>query len=289
MGSVRVRPESKCLFFDFQYLGQRCREQTTLKDSPANRKKMRQVLTRIETEIALGSFQYRSYFPNSSMALTLGDRFSLFDGFRARLNATTDRKLPGIQPANARERTLLNRLSGMRLVEKRGNRYRLKRDPKALRFITGGWLENLTASALFVAGADEVLQGQKLSWQTGPYRGYNEIDAIGRRGNKLVFVSCKAVSAFLKDSPGRYDGKKRRQLMRYLDETDNLVDHFGRAGDQAVLVVSTDLLDEHHHDRARYPALFGKALALDVHLLTLEDLHWSRLVNRMKKALHDSD
>ena len=73
MGSVRVRKESKSLFFDFQYLGKRCREQTTLKDTPANRKKMRQVLNRIETEIALGTFKYQDYFPNSSMAPLFAD------------------------------------------------------------------------------------------------------------------------------------------------------------------------------------------------------------------------
>ncbi|WP_018950949.1 site-specific integrase [Thioalkalivibrio sp. AKL12] len=66
MGSVRVRPQTGKLFLDFRYRGRRCREQTALDDTPANRKKARQVLERIEAEITLGSFDYARYFPESA-------------------------------------------------------------------------------------------------------------------------------------------------------------------------------------------------------------------------------
>ena len=56
------------LFFDFRYKGNRCREQTLLPDIPANRKKLAAVLTRIQAEITLDTFNYRSYFPNSELA-----------------------------------------------------------------------------------------------------------------------------------------------------------------------------------------------------------------------------
>jgi len=68
MGSVNVRPENGKLFFDFRYRGKRCREQTTLDDNSANRKKMKQVLDRIEAEITLGQLDYTSYFPSSPRA-----------------------------------------------------------------------------------------------------------------------------------------------------------------------------------------------------------------------------
>jgi len=68
MGSINVRPETGKLFFDFRYRGKRCREQTTLEDTPANRKKMRQVLDKIEAEITLGQFEYGKYFPASPRA-----------------------------------------------------------------------------------------------------------------------------------------------------------------------------------------------------------------------------
>ncbi|MFP5442034.1 MAG: Arm DNA-binding domain-containing protein, partial [Betaproteobacteria bacterium] len=53
------------LFFDFRFQGDRCREQTLLSDTPANRKKLEKVLAKIEAEIAAGTFVYANYFPNS--------------------------------------------------------------------------------------------------------------------------------------------------------------------------------------------------------------------------------
>ena len=67
MASVRARINNGILFFDFRYLGLRCREYTVLQDSPSNRRKMEQVLKKIEAEITLGIFDYRKYFPNSPM------------------------------------------------------------------------------------------------------------------------------------------------------------------------------------------------------------------------------
>lgn len=67
MASIRARSGGGNLFFDFQYLGMRCREQTLLKDTPINRKKLERVLVRIEKSIQNGTFEYGEYFPNSSM------------------------------------------------------------------------------------------------------------------------------------------------------------------------------------------------------------------------------
>ena len=68
MGSVRVRESTQKLFIDFQYRGKRCREQTALDNTPANRKKLEASLKRLEAEITLGSFEYHKYFPNSPLA-----------------------------------------------------------------------------------------------------------------------------------------------------------------------------------------------------------------------------
>lgn len=65
---VRSRPETGKLFFDFSLHGKRCREYTALDDTPANRKKMKQVADRISAEITLGTFDYRKYFPTSKKA-----------------------------------------------------------------------------------------------------------------------------------------------------------------------------------------------------------------------------
>lgn len=73
VASIRARPENGLLFFDFRYQGLRCREQTTLPDTPANRRNMRRILERIEAEITLGTFDYKAYFPNSPLVQRFED------------------------------------------------------------------------------------------------------------------------------------------------------------------------------------------------------------------------
>jgi len=65
MASINIRNNK--LYMDFRYQGIRCREQTALTDTPANRKAVEKLLGRIEAEITLGQFEYERYFPNSSM------------------------------------------------------------------------------------------------------------------------------------------------------------------------------------------------------------------------------
>ena len=67
MASVRSRADGR-LFFDLRFRGERCRELTSLKDTPANRRNMEKVLAKIETEIEAGTFEYGRYFPGSKMA-----------------------------------------------------------------------------------------------------------------------------------------------------------------------------------------------------------------------------
>lgn len=71
MGSIRVRESTQKLFFDFHYQGKRCREQTALENTAANRKKLEHILKRIEAEITLGTFEYQRYFPSSPRAKEL--------------------------------------------------------------------------------------------------------------------------------------------------------------------------------------------------------------------------
>ncbi len=69
MGRIYKRKETNKLIIDFDYRGKRCREQTALKDTVANRKKVKAFLERIEAEITLGTFDYSRHFPNSPRAL----------------------------------------------------------------------------------------------------------------------------------------------------------------------------------------------------------------------------
>ncbi len=70
MASVRARKETGKLFFDFRWQGMRCREQTELESSAANRRRLESVMDRIEFEIRQGTFDYKRYFPNSPLAAT---------------------------------------------------------------------------------------------------------------------------------------------------------------------------------------------------------------------------
>jgi integrase len=66
MVKIRVRPETGNLLFDFTYQGVRCREQTALKDTPANRKQLGELASKIDAAMLLGQFNYADFFPNSS-------------------------------------------------------------------------------------------------------------------------------------------------------------------------------------------------------------------------------
>jgi len=65
MGKVRVRKETGKLYLDFFYQGVRCREQTTLTDTPANRKNVEKLMQRIEAKILLEELNYAEFFPGS--------------------------------------------------------------------------------------------------------------------------------------------------------------------------------------------------------------------------------
>ena len=68
MAKVNVRKETGKLVIDFTYRNVRCREQTALDDSVANRKRVQSVVDRIQKAIKDGTFKYRAYFPESALA-----------------------------------------------------------------------------------------------------------------------------------------------------------------------------------------------------------------------------
>ncbi|MGJ8686044.1 MAG: Arm DNA-binding domain-containing protein [Spongiibacteraceae bacterium] len=68
MSKINSRNETGLLYFDFRYQGVRCREQTTLRDTKSNRRKMEKVLENIEREIVAGTFDYSQFFPGSNRA-----------------------------------------------------------------------------------------------------------------------------------------------------------------------------------------------------------------------------
>ena len=65
MGKVRERKETGKLYLDFMFEGLRCREQTALPNTAANRKKCEALLQKVEAKILLGQFEYAEFFPGS--------------------------------------------------------------------------------------------------------------------------------------------------------------------------------------------------------------------------------
>lgn len=68
-----VRIIGKSLQIDFRYKGVRCRERLRLEPNKQNLRYATNLKSRIEHEIATGTFVYESYFPNSKRARDRGD------------------------------------------------------------------------------------------------------------------------------------------------------------------------------------------------------------------------
>lgn len=66
MASIQVRKNTNCLIIDFYYNGVRCREQTKLKDTVQNRKRLEKLIEHLEAAIAADSFRYEQFFPGSN-------------------------------------------------------------------------------------------------------------------------------------------------------------------------------------------------------------------------------
>lgn len=73
MAKVTARKETGRLVIDFTYRGVRCREQTALTDTAANRKLLQAVVNRIKKAQAEGSFRYADFFPQSALCARFAD------------------------------------------------------------------------------------------------------------------------------------------------------------------------------------------------------------------------
>jgi hypothetical protein len=211
----------------------------------------------------------------ADMTQIISSNYRVFEEVRDRVLRNTDSFMRHVEiipeTLTAEGHSLVNDLltHGIILREEHGHEIC---EAQGRRYLSGGWLEELAWLAALDAGADEAVFGQVLGWSVKGYTGENEIDLIMREGDRLGFVSCKALRAEL----DMHDRKHRNRLMDAVHEADNLVDHFGRAGDKVAVLVSTDLIDE-VRGAVRYNALMGKAAVLDVRLIPLEEMAFNKL------------
>ena len=209
------------------------------------------------------------------MTQIISSNYRVFEEVRDRILRNTDSFLRHVEiipeTLSPEGHALVNELlnHGIILREDRGHEVC---EAQGRRYLSGGWLEELAWLAAIAAGADEALFGQVVGWSVKGYSGENEIDLIMREGDRLGFVSCKALRSQL----DMQDRKHRNRLIDAVHEADNLIDHFGRAGDKVAILVSTDLFDE-VRGVARYNSLMGKAAVLDVRIIPLEEMGFDKL------------
>ena len=213
------------------------------------------------------------------MTRRIAENYPLFEKVRDRIFHSTDafirqtENIPGILTGEGH--ALLAEMLGHGLVVRRDDGHEIC-ETAGRRYLSGGWLEELAWHAAREAGAHECVYGQAIGWQAQGFKGENEIDLIARHHKTLAFVSCKA----LRSSFDIQDRKQRNRLMDAVHEADNLADHFGRQGEKVAVLVTTDLYDE-MRGTARYSALMGKAVVLDVRIIPLEELSWEKLVQAL--------
>jgi integrase len=65
-GTIKRRKESKKLYVDFYYFGQRITKSTELDDSPANERRVWEFLKRTMERIEEGTFKFAEAFPGAS-------------------------------------------------------------------------------------------------------------------------------------------------------------------------------------------------------------------------------
>jgi hypothetical protein len=216
----------------------------------------------------------------SALLRLLGENYTDFEHLRDELLQTPVPQDVALNTsAQERRAEILDSLVRNNIV-KLGSNGTLPQDTSGMRFLAGGWLEELAWLAALEAGAHEAVFGQVLGWNFSGYSGENEIDVIIRKDETLTFVSCKAFKSQLSMS----DKKHRNRLMDAIHEADNLCDHFGRPNERVAVLLTTDLFDE-QKGTARYSALMGKAAALRVHIISLEDMSWPKLVAGLDKLI----
>ncbi len=215
----------------------------------------------------------RIWFPHARF---LAEHFAEYDALRRSLMHRTHSQ------AAAQGRAVRDYLegAGLLLPQRGGGVHPASHD--ADQFLRGQWLEEYVYAAFLGAGADAATFHQSIHWRIDAFEGDNEIDIIARIGNRLAFASCKA----MKPAPNVSATQNYRgALINFLNEIDNAQDQYGYPWDSAFLFTTTAFSDD--NGQARYGSILGKARALDVYVLGLEDLPWRRLLPYMTRVVQD--
>lgn len=205
----------------------------------------------------------------SALTRRLWEEFAAFDPIRRSLAPVNSRGLP-FRPASSRQDDLLRTLTRDRWIQVDGTGVPRCVNAEAERYLRGGWLEELAWLAVRAGGATEAVLGQKIEWTVGEHVGFNEIDVLARRGAVLSVTSCKTACPVVGAS-------QRERLHDFLLEVGYWEEHFAAGEGRALLLVTTDLVDE-AIGAVRVPTLFARAAVLDIELVGLDHDRFDALV-----------
>ena len=205
----------------------------------------------------------------------IGNNFESFDPIRRHLINGTD--LPETEDP-IRDKLLNELLLAKMIRPKSIHKFEFSAS-KSRSYLEGIWLEEYVWFAMREANADEAYFGQHIWIQQNQLR---EIDCIARRGDQLVFVSCKCFRPYLLD---RHRERRVIMLQEAIEEIDFFVQYFSKSTLRVGLVVSVDLIDELNGMKPRYPCLQEQANQLNVTLIGGDHLAFSHLTSRLAKLL----
>jgi hypothetical protein len=180
--------------------------------------------------------------------------------------------------------TILHLAERHNLVEHQDTRWRLK-DAAAATYLTGGWLEELTALGLEAAGAEDIRCGQRVFWRAGTdgSEHMNEVDVMAIAADQPVLVSCKATATLLLH---KRDGDDR--LFDAMKELAYWNLHFAKGTAIPIFVTTADFYDEDRR-RFRSPKLMEQARVLNLNVVPADYGSWTRFTNRLKEILKTAD
>jgi len=213
----------------------------------------------------------------------LADHFQAFNSLR--LHLLNPKAHPSLEksPASVLECARFLASQGfVRLVDPGKVVYRVNPEHTyALLYLNGEWLEELVFEAFSRSGSEETTYRQKVLWGSPDCPSHFEVDVMARRGELVVFSSCKAI----KPDP---ESGKSTELRRFMSEALSW-DQLFSGGKARVLVVTTAEMVDQRKKTTLYAPLEEQARVLGEVLLGIEDLSWDKLCRMVGKILEGKD
>jgi hypothetical protein len=216
-----------------------------------------------------------------ALSKLIANNYLAYDALRIHLHA------PGQHPApkkSAELEIITEQLFALGWIVEAKGKHGFRLAPKCggsvKQYLFGHWLEEYSYCAFLEAGADEAYYSQKVEWTVDGVTGKNEMDVVARKGETVVFASCKSIRPLPKAGI-------ESEMLAYFRELHDWDEHFSAGKATAVIISTLDLELEREAacPLVRYPILTAKGKVLEVMSLGLEHLSWHSLVAELGNLL----